>query len=237
MSGLIELREIGLEVTSPVPTRILHGVNLDVSAGGSLTILGPSGAGKTTLASIIGALQAPTSGSYRFDGKEVLGLSQRQLAAFRARHMGFVFQSSHLIDERTARANVEMGIVDNASDAAERAARAEDALELVGLGYVARRRAAHLSGGERHRVALARALVKGPSVVIADEPTAALDQATGQGILDLLATVPERGATLIVVSHDHRAAQMADRVVTVIDGTITDVSGSHSAVLDGVSAT
>lgn len=229
MSALIELRGIGLEVTAPVPTRILHGVDLDVPSGCSLAILGPSGAGKTTLASIIGALQAPTSGSYRFDGVEMLGRSPGRLAAFRARHMGFVFQSSHLVEERTAQANVDMGIVDSTLAPGERAARAEEALSLVGLTHVARRRAAHLSGGERHRVALARALVKQPSVVIADEPTAALDQATGQGILDLLATVPQRGATLIVVSHDHRAARMAEHVVTVVDGAIAgqDVVRTH----------
>jgi len=220
MTALIDLREVGLEVTSPVPTRILHGVNLEIRAGCSLAILGPSGAGKTTLASIIGALQAPSSGSYRFAGAEVLGRSPGRLAAFRARHMGFVFQNSHLIDERTAHANVDLGIVDTNLSPDERAARIGEALSSVGLAHVAHRRAAHLSGGERHRVALARALVKQPSVVIADEPTAALDQATGQDILDLLATVPGRGATLIVVSHDQRAARMADEVVTVIDGAV-----------------
>ncbi len=224
MAALIELREVGFAVTAPVPTRILHGVNLEVSAGCSLAILGPSGAGKTTLASIIGTLQAPTAGSYRFAGEEVPGRSPRQLSTFRAQNLGFVFQSSHLIEERTARANVELGIVDTTVAPEERIDRSAEALSLVGLDYAADRRAAHLSGGERHRVALARALVKRPRVIIADEPTAALDQVTGQEILDLLATVPHRGATLIVVSHDHRAARMADHVVTVVDGTIRSTS-------------
>jgi ABC-type lipoprotein export system ATPase subunit len=146
--------------------------------------------------------------------------------------MGFVFQNSHLIDERTAEANVDLGIVDSSLSADKRAERVADALSLVGLLPLARRRAAFLSGGERHRVALARALVKRPSVVIADEPTAALDQATGQGILDLLQAVPERGATLIVVSHDRRAAEMAEHVVTIVDGAITDHSVTPAKSVD-----
>lgn len=222
MSALIELRDISLEVTSPVPTRILDRVTVTVRQGSTVAIMGPSGAGKTTLASIIGALQAPTAGSYHFDGQEVLDRSPRQLAAFRAKHMGFVFQSSHLIDERTALANVEMGILDPTLTPTQRNATSMDALARVGLDHIARRRAGNLSGGERHRVAVARALVKRPTVVIADEPTAALDQATGQDILDLLATVPHHGATLIVVSHDLRIAAMAEDLVHIVDGARAD---------------
>lgn len=221
MTTLIELRGVGLEVTSPAPVRILHPLDMDVVDGASVAIVGPSGAGKTTLASIIGALQVPTEGSYRFAGTEVVGRRLRELADFRAEHLGFVFQSSHLIDERTAQANVALGITDFAATRAEREAQSLDALDWVGLAHLAGRRAGDLSGGERHRVAIARALVKSPRVVIADEPTAALDQSTGRAILELLAMVTDRGATLIVVSHDTRAADMAQQVVTIVDGRVT----------------
>lgn len=218
MASLIELRGIGMEVASPVPTRILRSIDVDVEQRSLVAVAGPSGAGKTTLASIIGALQPPSEGSYRFAGTEMVGRSRTALAAFRAERIGFVFQGSHLIDERTALANVELGITDLAPSRADRERRSREALERVGLDAVVHRRAAHLSGGERHRVAVARALVKSPAVVIADEPTAALDQRTGQAILDLLAASTGFGTTVIVVTHDPRAAAMADAVVTIVDG-------------------
>lgn len=218
MSALIELQSIGLTVDAPRRTRILHRIDLRVQAGSSLAIVGPSGAGKTTLASIIGALQPPTEGSYRFEGTEMVGRSRRDLARFRAHHLGFVFQQSDLIDERTAQANVGLGIVDSRLTYRDRERRSHEALARVGLEPIADRRAGDLSGGERHRVALARALVKSPTLVIADEPTAALDQAAGREILHLLTQVTARGATLIVVSHDERAAAMTDRVLRIVDG-------------------
>lgn len=221
MTGdLVELVGVGFQVDHPVRTRILHPTDLRIGVGASVAVVGPSGAGKTTLASIVGALQQPTEGLYRFDGHEMVGRSRRDLAAFRSRHVGFVFQHSHLIEERSTIANVELGVTDPTVDRAQRRARSLDALEVVGLADIATRRAGDLSGGERHRVALARALVKSPSLVIADEPTAALDQATGQAILELLASMTGRGTTLLVVSHDVRAAEMADQVVTIVDGRV-----------------
>lgn len=221
-AALIELRGIGLTVAAPAATRILHPTDLDVLERSSVAIVGPSGAGKTTLASIIGALQEPTEGSYRFKGRTMTGLSRRHRASFRSRHLGFVFQHSHLIDERTAIANVALGITDPTVPRDERIGRSREALDVVGLGNLAERRAGDMSGGERHRAAIARALVKKPSIIIADEPTAALDQTTGQSILDLLGSVTDHGSTLLVVSHDHRAADMADHVVTVVDGHVTE---------------
>ncbi|MBM7518959.1 ABC transporter ATP-binding protein [Nocardioides nitrophenolicus] len=219
---MIELRGIGFAVATPRPTRILWPTDLDIGDGESVAIVGPSGAGKTTLASIVGALQAPSEGTYRFDGVEVTGRSLRELARFRSDHLGFVFQNSHLVEERTAQANVELGLGDPSLGPSERGERCLEALGRVGLADIATRRAADLSGGERHRVAIARALVKQPRVVIADEPTAALDQATGRAILELLAEVPRRGSTLVVVTHDVRAAEMADRVVRVVDGSVSE---------------
>lgn len=219
--ALIELRGIGLEVHSPVPTRILHPLDLDMVAGEAVTIMGPSGAGKTSLASIIGLLQPATEGVYRFAGNQISELTLGKAAALRAEHFGFVFQHSHLIEERTAIANVDLGLTDTRLRLDQRAERAHQALAWVELDEIAERRAGDLSGGERHRVAIARALVKSPRVVIADEPTAALDQATGQHILELLGTATSRGATVIIVTHDHRAADLADRVVTITDGHLS----------------
>lgn len=219
-SALVVLRGVGMEVSAPVPTRILHPLDLDVRAASAVAVMGPSGAGKTTLASLIGALQQPTEGSYRFDGTEVAGMSRAGLAEFRARDVGFVFQHSHLIDERSVVANVELGLVHSGLSRADRAEACRAALEWVGLDPLAARRSAFLSGGERHRVAIARALVKSPRLIIADEPTAALDQETGRGILELLVGATERGATVILVTHDPRAAQYVDAVHRIVDGRL-----------------
>jgi ABC-type lipoprotein export system ATPase subunit len=209
-----------MEVAEPVPTRILHPVDLDIAAATAVAVVGPSGAGKTTLASLIGALQQPTEGSYRFDGREVVGMSRARQAEFRARDVGFVFQHSHLIDERSVMANVELGLVDGELSRAQRRERCASALAWVGLAPLAARRSAFLSGGERHRVAIARALVKSPRLIIADEPTAALDQETGREILELLANATARGATVILVTHDPRAPEYVDAVHRIVDGRL-----------------
>jgi ABC-type lipoprotein export system ATPase subunit len=220
---LVALRGIGMEVSKPVPTRILHPLNLDIAAATSVAIVGPSGAGKTTLASMIGALQQPTDGSYKFDGNEIVGRSRTSLAEFRAREVGFVFQHSHLIDERSVMANVELGLVDFTLSRTQRGEMCAAVLEWVGLAAIAARRCALLSGGERHRVAIARALVKSPRLIIADEPTAALDQETGRAILDLLVSATSRGGTVILVTHDPRAADCVDAVHQVVDGRLLEV--------------
>lgn len=220
MTALIGLTSIGLTVAAPVPTLILKDIDLEIAAGERIAIVGPSGAGKSSLASIIGTLQPPTQGSYLFRGTEMVGRSRKELADFRSIHVGFVFQQSCLIDERTALANVELGILKGDTSTRTRAGLSREALARVGLEGLENRRAGNLSGGERHRVAIARALVKSPTVVIADEPTASLDQTTGKEILDLLAAVTSRGSTLIVVSHDERAAAMSNQVVSVLDGEV-----------------
>lgn len=218
MSSLIELRAVGFGVVAPVAARILHPVNLSIEEGTYTAIIGPSGAGKTTLASIIGALQPPTEGTYQFAGRDVAGMTRVEAAQFRSSTIGFVFQQSHLIDERSTIANVTLGITASGVRRRQRAARATEALSQVGLESLATRPAGLLSGGERHRVALARAMAKRPRLLIADEPTASLDQVTGRAILTLLTAARDQGATVIVVSHDERVAELADQVVTVIDG-------------------
>ncbi len=219
-SALVELRQIDFEVERPAPARILHRIDITVARQSSLAVVGPSGAGKSTLASIIGGLQQATAGSYVFAGHRIDSMSYSALAGFRAKNIGFVFQNAHLIDERTAWRNVALGLVDDSLTGAELEERSRTALSAVGLSHVADREAAPLSGGERQRVAVARALVKEPQLLIADEPTGSLDQKTGHAILDLLFSVTDLGATLIIVSHDQRVVSLADRYVTIVDGAL-----------------
>lgn len=195
---------------------------MTLAGGSSLAVIGPSGAGKSTLASIIGGLQSATEGSYRFDGVEMRGLAGNRVARFRADEVGFVFQNAHLMDERSAWRNVAVGLVDPTLARAEVEQRSRTALAVVGLGGVADREAAPLSGGERQRVAVARALVKRPRLLIADEPTGSLDQKNGQAVLELLFSLTATGATLIIASHDQRAADLADRCATIVDGTLSE---------------
>ncbi|MDR1432435.1 MAG: ABC transporter ATP-binding protein [Propionibacteriaceae bacterium] len=214
---LVKLDGVGLEVSAPVRTRILHPLDLEIQAGSSVAVVGPSGAGKTTLASIIGALQPPSEGKYLFQGNPVNDIDADQRAAFRRDHIGFVFQNAHLIDERSAWRNVALGVPDSRTEPDEVERRSRAVLEQVGLGGVADRSAALLSGGERQRVAVARALVKQPDLMIADEPTGALDQASGNAILDLLFSLD---TTLLMVTHDTKAASRARQLVTIVDGRI-----------------
>jgi len=218
MAPLVRLDGIGLEVTAPVPTRILHPVTLSIQNRTSVAVVGPSGAGKTTLASIIGVLQPSSEGEYWFDGTNVSKLNTRRRADFRRDHIGYVFQNANLVDERNAWQNVALGLTDPTIDLREVEQRAKTALDGVGLSSVAERTAGLLSGGERQRVALARAIVKQPDLVIADEPTGSLDQATGQAVLDLLFGI---GATLLMVTHDIKAARRANQTVSIIDGRLT----------------
>lgn len=216
----VVLDGVGFAVQEPTSVRILEPCSLDIEAGSSTAIVGPSGAGKSTLASIIGALQPPSEGRYRYGSVEVTALGRRDLAAFRGREVGFIFQNAHLIDERAAWHNVALGIVDSQPAADEVEDRSRAALASVGLSRVADREASYLSGGERQRVAIARALVKSPSLVLADEPTGALDQRTGRDVLELLHATCAVGTTLVVVTHDERAAALAGRVIQVVDGVV-----------------
>jgi putative ABC transport system ATP-binding protein len=200
--------------------RALDGVDLDIPAGELVVVLGPSGSGKTTLINIIGGIESATAGRVSVAGQDISGRGPADLAGFRRDHVGFVFQFFNLIATLTARENVEV-IVELAGRGDKR--RIPDLLAAVGLAERADNFPAQLSGGQQQRVALARALATDPDLLLADEPTGALDLATGRQILRLLQTLHRQGRTVVIVTHNASVAGIADRVVTVVDGRITSV--------------
>ena len=200
---------------------VLDGLDLDVAAGAHVAVVGPSGSGKTTLLSVLGGLEAPQAGSVVVDGVELGGLAGDRLAAYRRATVGFVFQHFGLLDALTAAENVELACSLARISRTERRARAADLLDAVGLGGRARHRPAQMSGGERQRVALARALANRPRLVLADEPTGNLDEASAEVVGDLLATLPaERGCSLVVVTHNPLLARRADAVLVLGGGRL-----------------
>jgi putative ABC transport system ATP-binding protein len=191
-----------------------------IAAGEHVAVMGPSGSGKSTLLNVIGCLDQPTSGSYRLDGREVAGLPDVELARIRRRDIGHVFQAFHLVPRMSALENVELGMLFDSIAPRERRERALVALARVGMESRARHRPGELSGGERQRTAIARAVVTRPRVLLADEPTGNLDQASGGAVLDLLDELHASGLTVIVVTHDPAVARRAERVLLMRDGRI-----------------
>ena len=203
-----------------IEVHALRGVNLTINSGEFIAIMGPSGSGKSTLMNMIGCLDTPTSGRYALDGIEVASLNDNDLSAVRARKLGFVFQQYMLLPRQSALANVEM--LYRGISAQERARRAQVALELVGMGNRLDHRPNELSGGQQQRVAIARALAGSPSVILADEPTGALDSTTSEEIMHMLQQLNrEQNLTIIIVTHESDIAAYADRIVTIRDGVVT----------------
>ena len=217
---VLELRDVRKVYPGAVPVVALDGVPLIVAAGEFVAIMGPSGSGKSTLMNLIGLLDRPTSGTYRFDGREVQALSDGQLAAARRERIGFVFQSFNLFPRKSAVDNVALPLKYAGVPHGERRRRAAAMIERVGLAGRSGHRPKALSGGEQQRVAIARALVNEPAVILADEPTGNLDSRTGEDVLSLLQTLNERGVTLLVVTHDERVAHHAGRIVRLADGRL-----------------
>jgi len=215
LEGLSRTYEIGGE-----PVHALVEVTESIGAGEHVAIMGPSGSGKSTLLHLIGCLDRPTSGSYRFEGREVSELSESQLDQLRQHRFGFVFQAFHLVPRLDGLGNVELPMVFAEIPRAERRERAMAALDAVGLAHRASHRPNELSGGERQRLAIARALAMRPKVLLADEPTGNLDTKSGNVVLDLLDRLNDQGLTLLVVTHDPRVARRADRTVILADGRI-----------------
>jgi putative ABC transport system ATP-binding protein len=210
-----------------VQVRALRGVTFTIDRGEYLAIMGPSGSGKSTLMHILGCLDTATSGRYFLNGTEVNGLKGRELARVRNKEIGFVFQNFNLLPRVDLLANVSLPLVYHGSIArADRARRAHDHLERLGLGHRLRHRPNELSGGERQRAAIARALVNEPSILLADEPTGNLDQKTGREIMSILDDLHDEGRTIVIVTHDSNVADHARRIVRMEDGRVAgeDVS-------------
>jgi putative ABC transport system ATP-binding protein len=222
-SAVLELHEVTKTYGSGAggaPVYALCGVSLTVEQGELVAIVGPSGSGKTTLLHIIGTLDLPSSGTVRIDGIDVGGLDDRQLAALRARRIGFVFQQFFLAEHQTVLDNVADGLLYAGAEVRERRELAARALDAVGLAERQHARPTTMSGGQRQRIAIARALVGSPAIVLADEPTGNLDSHTGEQILELLGELNKQGATIIVITHDQDLAYRLQRQVHVRDGLI-----------------
>ena len=208
------------------PVAALRGVSFSVQRGELVAIVGPSGSGKSTLLHIMGTLERPTGGVIRIGGVDAAQLDDRELSKLRAREIGFVFQRFFLAEHATVRENVADGMLYAGAPAAERYARADEALERVGLSHRATFRPTKLSGGERQRVAIARALVGRPAIVLADEPTGNLDSATGASIMELIREMGAAGATIIVITHDGGVADQLRRQIRVLDGEVVSDVGA-----------
>jgi putative ABC transport system ATP-binding protein len=197
---------------------ILHGIDLTIAAGEMVAIMGPSGSGKSTLMNILGCLDAPSSGRYLLEGTDVTELSKRNLAKTRGQRIGFVFQSFNLIPRTDAMRNVELPLVYNG--VRSRRAKAKAALERVGLGSRLRHVPSELSGGQKQRVAIARALINDPSIILADEPTGALDTKSTVEIMELFTELNAAGCTIVVITHEDEVAEYCTRRVWLRDGRI-----------------
>lgn len=223
---VIELTDVWRVFPSTPPVSALRNVDLTVREGDHLAIVGPSGSGKSTLLNVLGLLDRPTSGSYRLDGRDVSGLTDAERAGLRAERLGFVFQSFHLLDHRTALENVMFGGMYQGIKRGERRARALTALDRVGMLHRATFRPDRLSGGERQRVAVARALAVRPSVLLCDEPTGNLDSITTASVLALFDELVADGLTVCVITHDRQVAERAERRVRIVDGQLTTLEPS-----------
>ena len=212
------------------PVRVLKNINMTVEKGEYLAIMGPSGSGKTTLMNLIGCLDVPTSGAYLLDGKNLQDLSDNALADIRNRHIGFVFQSFHLLPKMDALDNVALPLLYAGVPLKERRARAEEALKAVGLAERIHFLPNQLSGGQCQRVAIARAIVGKPDLLLADEPTGALDSKSGGQIMEIFRQLSQEGMTIIMITHEQSVADCADKIYYILDGELrTDAQegGNH----------
>ena len=224
---VLELHEATKTYGSQPPVPALCAVSFTIGRGELVAIVGPSGSGKSTLLHVIGTLERPTAGIVRIDGFDIAALDDRQLAALRARRIGFVFQQFFLAEHQTALENVADGLLYSGAGVSERRERAAEALARVGLGARTGSLPTRMSGGERQRVAIARAIVGRPAIVLADEPTGNLDSATSAGIFELLKELNAAGATILVITHERQLADRLPRQLQMLDGRIVADTPTH----------
>lgn len=224
MKTILHLRNIvkRFYIGQPNELQILNGIDLDVQEGEFVSIVGASGSGKTTLMNVIGLLDRPTEGEYIIDGVDVGQATDRELSYIRNQKIGFVFQTYNLVAKTTALKNVELPMLYGGVPARERTRKAKELLDLVEMGDRVRHLPEELSGGQKQRVAIARAMANDPAIILADEPTGALDSKTGRTVMDLFHRLnKEQGKTIVLITHSPELAEETDRIVTIRDGSIT----------------
>ena len=218
---MIEVRDLKKEYTDEeTPTRALRGVTFSIDKGEFVSIMGPSGSGKSTLLQILSFLDRPTGGSYTFQGKSIDDMDDKELAHVRNKDMGFIFQSFNLLSRLDVYTNVEIPLLYSDILPAKRRTFVEEAVRSVGLEDKLHTETGKLSGGQKQRVAIARALVTDPNVIFADEPTGNLDSKSGLQIMEILASLHDRGRTIILVTHETQTAEFANRIIRMKDGMI-----------------
>lgn len=231
MAAIVELTDVRKTYKSgTLSVEALRGITTTVDEGEYVAIIGPSGSGKSTLMHILGCLDVPTSGTYLLAGEDVSEMSETELADVRNRRIGFVFQQFNLLPGMSALRNVELPLVYGGVSSAERHTRAVEALTRVGLSDRMDHRPGELSGGQQQRVSVARALVTNPSIILADEPTGNLDSVSTRDVLKLLAELHGQGRTIILITHEHEVANMAERQVVIRDGLLAEVAGAGAEV-------
>jgi len=220
MNNIVKIYQMGDEEQI-----ILKGINLKVDKGEFISILGPSGSGKSTMMNIIGCLDTPTSGEYILSKRKIAELDEAELAHIRSKEIGFIFQSFQLLPRLTAIQNVELSLIYAGVKPLDRRKRAQQMLERVGLEEKMYHYPNQLSGGQQQRVAIARALATDPTILLADEPTGALDQKTGHQVMNLFRELHEEGRTIIMITHDINIAKHASRIVNILDGNLYEEMG------------
>ncbi|RZB18643.1 ABC transporter ATP-binding protein [Streptomyces sp. F001] len=228
--AVITLEDLGLTYPGPPPLTALHPCDMRIEHGEFVTIVGPSGSGKSSLLNVLGLLDNPTRGRYLLNGIDTSTVNDSRRAALRGQQIGFVFQSFHLLPHRTAQENVELAMVYQRTPRRVRRQKAAQVLTRVGLAHRAHALPTHLSGGERQRVAIARALVAEPALLLCDEPTGNLDSDTAAAILDLLDQLHRDGMTILVITHDGNVAQRGQRIITIRDGVLSEALNTEAAV-------